>query len=109
MHQVAGTIAEVAPKAWTINFTNPAGIVTQAMRQVLGNKVVGICDTPIGLVRRVSRLLGVSLEDDQDRVAYDYVGLNHMGWLRSVRIDGVERLQGSWQMTRRSMRSRKHD
>ncbi len=92
MHEVARTIAEVAPHAWTINFTNPAGIVTQAMRQVLGNRVVGICDTPIGLVRRVSRLLGVSLEDDQDRVAYDYVGLNHMGWLRSVRVDGVERL-----------------
>ncbi|RMB58181.1 family 4 glycosyl hydrolase [Tessaracoccus antarcticus] len=92
MHDVARTIAEVAPNAWTINFTNPAGIVTQAMRGVLGNKVVGICDTPIGLVRRVSRLLGVSLENDQDRVEYDYVGLNHMGWLRSVRIDGVERL-----------------
>ena len=94
MHHVAETIAEVAPDAWTINFTNPAGIVTQAMRGVLGNKVVGICDTPIGLVRRVSRLLGASLEDDQDRVEYDYVGLNHMGWLRSVRIDGVERLPG---------------
>ncbi len=94
MHAVAQTIAEVAPNAWTINFTNPAGIVTQAMRQVLRNRVVGICDTPIGLVRRVSRLLGVSLEDDQDRVDYDYVGLNHMGWLRSVRIDGLERLPG---------------
>ena len=94
MHEMARTIAEVAPNAWTINFTNPAGIVTQAMRQVLGDRVVGICDTPIGLVRRVSRLLGVSLEDDQDRVEYDYVGLNHMGWLRSVRIDGVERLPG---------------
>ena len=94
MHEVARTIAEVAPDAWTINFTNPAGIVTQAMRQVLGNRVVGICDTPIGLVRRVSRLLGASLEDDQDRVEYDYVGLNHMGWLRSVKIDGAERLPG---------------
>ncbi len=92
MHSVARTIAEVAPNAWTINFTNPAGIVTQAMRQVLGDRVVGICDTPIGLVRRVSRLLGVSLENDQNRVEYDYIGLNHMGWLRSVRIDGVERL-----------------
>lgn len=92
MYDVARTIADVAPKAWTINFTNPAGIVTQTMRQVLGNRVVGICDTPIGLVRRVSRLLGASLEDDQDRVEYDYVGLNHMGWLRSVSIDGVDRL-----------------
>lgn len=92
MRRVAETIARVAPKAWTINFTNPAGIVTQAMRDVLGDRVVGICDTPIGLVRRVSRLLGVSLEHDQDRVGYDYVGLNHLGWLRSVTIDGIDRL-----------------
>ena len=92
MRRVAEAVAEVAPEAWTINFTNPAGIVTQAMREVLGDRVVGICDTPIGLVRRVSRLLGVSLEHDQDRVGYDYVGLNHLGWLRSVSIDGVDRL-----------------
>ena len=92
MAEVARTIADVAPDAWTINFTNPAGIVTQVMRAELGDRVVGICDTPIGLVRRVSRLLGVSLEHDQDRVDYDYVGLNHLGWLRSVTIDGQDRL-----------------
>ena len=92
MREIARTIADVASDAWTINFTNPAGIVTQSMRQILGDRVVGICDTPIGLVRRVSRLLGASLEHDVERVDYDYVGLNHLGWLRSVRIDGVERL-----------------
>lgn len=92
MMEVAETIAEVAPDAWTINFTNPAGIVTQCMQRVLGERVVGICDTPIGLVRRVSRLLGVSLEHDQDRVDYDYLGLNHMGFLRAVSVDGVDRL-----------------
>ena len=94
MRRVAETIAEVAPGAWTINFTNPAGIVTQAMAAVLGERVVGICDTPIGLVRRVSRLLGTSLEHDRDRVDYDYVGLNHLGWLRSVSVDGEDRLPG---------------
>ncbi|TRY18161.1 6-phospho-beta-glucosidase [Tessaracoccus rhinocerotis] len=92
MREVARTIADVAPNAWTINFTNPAGIITQTMREVLGDRVVGICDTPIGLVRRVSRLLGVSLEQDLDRVDYDYIGLNHLGWLRSVSIDGTDRL-----------------
>ncbi|MDO5501094.1 MAG: 6-phospho-beta-glucosidase [Propionibacteriaceae bacterium] len=92
MMEVAEAIAEVAPDAWTINFTNPAGIVTQSMRRALGERVVGICDTPIGLVRRVSRLLGVSLEHDQSRVDYDYLGLNHMGFLRSVSVDGVDRL-----------------
>lgn len=94
MRRVAEVIAEVAPQAWTINFTNPAGIVTESMRAVLGDRVVGVCDTPIGLVRRVSRLLGVSMEEDRDRVGYDYIGLNHLGWLRSVRVDGKEMLPG---------------
>ncbi|WP_262425107.1 hypothetical protein [Brachybacterium sp. Z12] len=58
---IARVVAEVAPDAWVINFTNPAGIVTEAMRTVLGDRVVGICDTPIGLVRRVGRLLDVDL------------------------------------------------
>lgn len=103
---IARTVAEVAPEAWVINFTNPAGIVTEAMRTVLGDRVVGICDTPIGLVRRVGRLLGVDLVTGErgggagggdaggaaPRV--DYVGLNHLGWLRSVWIDGEDRLPG---------------
>lgn len=92
MTDIAQTIARIAPQAWTINFTNPAGIVTQAMQRFLGDRVVGICDTPIGLVKRVSRLLGVDLQVEQSRVDYDYIGLNHLGWLRSVRVDGDERL-----------------
>ena len=97
--EIARTIAELAPAAWTINFTNPAGIVTEAMRTVLGDRVVGICDTPIGLVRRVGRLLDVDLvagEAGADGIpaAFDYVGLNHLGWLRSVTLDGADRLPG---------------
>ena len=97
--EIARTIAEVAPAAWVINFTNPAGIVTEAMRTVLGDKVVGICDTPIGLVRRVGRLLDVDLVAGErgaggTAASFDYVGLNHLGWLRSVTVDGVDRLPG---------------
>jgi 6-phospho-beta-glucosidase len=92
--EIARTIAELAPAAWTINFTNPAGIVTEAMRSVLGDRVVGICDTPIGLVRRVGRLLGADLVAGERGAQVDYVGLNHLGWLRSVRLDGEERLPG---------------
>ncbi|MDN6400367.1 MAG: 6-phospho-beta-glucosidase, partial [Brachybacterium sp.] len=94
---IARTIAGVAPEAWVINFTNPAGIVTEAMRTVLGDRVVGICDTPIGLVRRVGRLLDVDLMAgergaDGRAASFDYVGLNHLGWLRSVTLDGEDRL-----------------
>ena len=95
--EIARAVAEVAPEAWVINFTNPAGIVTEAMRAVLGDRVVGICDTPIGLVRRVGRLLGVDLvagEPGADGIpaAFDYVGMNHLGWLRSVTLEGRDRL-----------------
>ncbi|MEJ6543996.1 6-phospho-beta-glucosidase [Brachybacterium paraconglomeratum] len=92
--EIARAIAELAPSAWTINFTNPAGIVTEAMRSVLGDRVVGICDTPIGLVRRVGRLLGADLVAGEHGAEVDYVGLNHLGWLRSVRLEGTERLPG---------------
>ncbi|MGP5304752.1 family 4 glycosyl hydrolase [Brachybacterium alimentarium] len=89
---IARTVAEVAPAAWVINFTNPAGIVTEAMRGVLGDRVVGICDTPIGLVRRVGRLLDVDLVAGERGAEVDYVGMNHLGWLRSVTVDGTDRL-----------------
>ncbi|MBK5249016.1 MAG: 6-phospho-beta-glucosidase [Actinomycetales bacterium] len=88
MDHVASRIAELAPQAWTINFTNPAGIITEAMRTYLGNRVLGICDTPIGLVRRVSRTLGIEARD----AVVDYLGLNHLGWLRGLVVDGVDRL-----------------
>ena len=69
------------PGAWVINFTNPAGMVTEALQQVLGDRVVGICDSPSGLCRRVARAVGHSPED----MWFDYFGLNHLGWLRGAR------------------------
>lgn len=84
--EIAERVAAVAPGAWVINFTNPAGMVTEAMSRVLGNRVIGICDSPVGLVRRAARAAGA----DPDAVTYDYVGLNHLGWLRRL-TDGQGR------------------
>ena len=81
---LAERIRVQAPDAWVINFTNPAGVVTEAMSRVLGDRVIGICDSPIGLARRVLGALGVSGDD----VVIDYAGLNHLGWLRGLRVDG---------------------
>ena len=52
--RIARRIAAVAPDAWVINFTNPAGLVTEAMSAHLGDRVIGICDSPVGLGRRVA-------------------------------------------------------
>ncbi|HEY2950221.1 MAG TPA: 6-phospho-beta-glucosidase [Micromonosporaceae bacterium] len=86
--EVARHVAELAPDAWVINFTNPAGMVTEAMSTHLGDRVIGICDSPVGLSRRVARLLDL----DPATAWFDYAGLNHLGWLRGVYVGGHDHL-----------------
>jgi 6-phospho-beta-glucosidase len=88
MTRIAQRVAELAPDAWVINFTNPAGMVTEAMAAHLGDRVIGICDSPVGLGRRVAGLLGV----DASEARLDYVGLNHLGWLRGLYVGGRNQL-----------------
>jgi 6-phospho-beta-glucosidase len=85
---IAQHVARLAPQAWVINFTNPAGLITEAMTQILGDRIIGICDSPVGLGRRAARALGL----DPARVHFDYAGLNHLGWLRGLHADGRNRL-----------------
>ncbi|MFH8988235.1 6-phospho-beta-glucosidase [Streptomyces sp. NPDC017940] len=85
---IARRVARLAPDAWVINFTNPAGLVTEAMSRHLGDRVIGICDSPVGLGRRVARLLGA----EPRRAWLDYVGLNHLGWLSGLHVDGEDLL-----------------
>ncbi|HEX6521343.1 MAG TPA: 6-phospho-beta-glucosidase [Streptosporangiaceae bacterium] len=82
--RIAEEAARLCPEAWVINFTNPAGMITEAMRSVLGDRVIGICDTPGGLCRRAAAALGIPA----DAVRPDYVGLNHLGWLRGLSYQG---------------------
>jgi 6-phospho-beta-glucosidase len=95
---IARRIAELAPEAWVISMTNPAGIVTEVMAATLGPRVVGVCDSPTGLVRRACAAAGVDpgtrLAQVPDGVEVDYLGLNHLGWLRGLRVDGTDRLPG---------------
>ncbi len=80
MLELAEAVAERSPTAWFVNFTNPAGLVTEAIQDVLGPRAVGICDSPSGLCRRVAAALG----READELRFDYFGLNHLGWLRAV-------------------------
>ncbi|CAL9629482.1 6-phospho-beta-glucosidase [Streptomyces sp. NPDC057838] len=85
---IARRVARLAPEAWVINFTNPAGLVTEAMSRHLGDRVIGICDSPVGLGRRIARVLGANPEE----AWIDYVGLNHLGWVRGLRVAGRDEL-----------------
>ncbi len=79
-----GRVVAEESDGWLVDFTNPAGLVTEALRPVLGARVVGICDSPTGLVRRVAHALGVP------ESAADYAGINHLGWLRRMVVDGED-------------------
>jgi 6-phospho-beta-glucosidase len=76
-----------APGAWFVDFTNPVGIVTQALLD-RGHRAIGLCNSAIGFQRRFAALLGVA----PDRVELEHVGLNHLTWERAVRVDGADRL-----------------
>lgn len=76
-----------APDAWFVDFTNPTGLVTQALLDG-GHRAVGLCNVAISLQRR----LAVRFEVEPDRVGLDHVGLNHLTWERAVTVDGVDRM-----------------
>jgi 6-phospho-beta-glucosidase len=76
-----------APGAWIVDFTNPVGIVTQALLDE-GHRALGLCNVAIGFQRRFARRFGVKPE----RVELGHVGLNHLSWIRAVQVDGVDRL-----------------
>lgn len=82
----ANAVRRLAPKAWLINFTNPAGLITQAILHHAGVRAVGICDTPSEMVYRIA----VALAADPAEVRCEYVGLNHLGWVRKIELRGKD-------------------
>ena len=83
---LAEQVAERAdPDAWIVDFTNPVGIVTQALLDD-GHRAIGLCNVAIGFQRIFADWLAVAPE----RVALDHVGLNHLTWERAIRVDGED-------------------
>jgi 6-phospho-beta-glucosidase len=76
-----------APGYWIVDFTNPVGIVTQALLDD-GHRAIGLCNVAIGFQRRFAARFGV----EPSRVELEHVGLNHLTWERAVKVDGVDRL-----------------
>jgi 6-phospho-beta-glucosidase len=93
MLELAREMTRRCPDAWLVNFTNPAGMVTEALAPVLGRRVIGICDSAGGLAHRAARAAGAPLPDGRlDGVGY--YGLNHLGWLYRLESGGSDLLPG---------------
>lgn len=84
MQRIATVVRDRAPDAWFVNFTNPAGMVTEALRTVLADRVIGICDSPTALWRHAAVAVGGPMSS----LRPTYVGLNHLGWLTGLWDDG---------------------
>lgn len=82
----ARQVHKLAPQAWLINFTNPAGLITQAITQHTEARVVGICDTPTEMLHRIAKALGAASEETH----CEYLGLNHLGWIRKIELRGED-------------------
>ncbi len=82
----ARAVERLAPSAWLINFTNPAGLITEAIRRHTAVRIVGICDTPTEMLHRIQ----TALDAAPGEVVCDYVGLNHLGWVRRIHLCGED-------------------
>ena len=84
---IAKDMKELCPDAWFINFSNPAGMVTEAcLRYSPIKKVIGLCNVPIHMEKDIAKLLGVA----EDRVWVKFGGLNHMVYALNVYLDGED-------------------
>jgi 6-phospho-beta-glucosidase len=82
--EIADRVRELSsPDAWIVDFTNPVGIVTRALLDA-DHRAVGLCNVAITFQRSFAGMLGV----EPERVLVDQVGLNHLTWVRAIRVDG---------------------
>ena len=89
MLEYARLIERIAPNATIINFTNPVGIISQGILNYSAARIVGVCDTPLETFESIAK----ALDRNPFELNFDYLGLNHLGWVRSVRdAGGVELL-----------------
>ncbi len=78
-------MSQLCPNAWLINFSNPAGMVTEALLKYgINKKVIGLCNVPIGMEKAVAGMLDV----DFNRITMTFAGLNHMVFGKEIYLDG---------------------
>lgn len=82
---ISRDIKELCPNAWLINFTNPSGIITEAVLKYTNIKCIGLCNVPIHMKMDIVSMLDVNSKD----VFIEYVGLNHLVWGRNVWYKGI--------------------
>jgi 6-phospho-beta-glucosidase len=84
MLEVAHAMERQSPDGWIINYTNPTGLVTEAVTRMTGAKIAGFCSGGIFPRMWAKKALGIAY----DRVQYDFAGLNHLNFMSNLTVDG---------------------
>lgn len=86
--EICEDMEELCPNAWLINFTNPAGIVTEAINRYSNiKKVIGLCNVPIDMHKAIAKVL----EEEPEKVRVTFGGLNHMSYATGVYVNGEDK------------------
>lgn len=83
MLHIAKRMEELCPEAWLINFSNPSGILAQALSDYSSIKAIGLCNVPINMMSEVAKFAG-------DDVAVEYLGLNHLSFITAIYKDNKD-------------------
>ncbi|QIC16987.1 6-phospho-beta-glucosidase [Providencia vermicola] len=82
-------VEELCPQAWIINFTNPAGMITEAVHRYTNfQRFVGVCNVPIGMKMFITEALKLT---EKNHLSIDLFGLNHMVFIKDIFVDGISR------------------
>lgn len=77
-------IEELSPNAWLINFTNPAGLITETVLRYTNVKAMGLCNVPINMKNTTAKMFEV----EPEKIRMDFIGLNHLNWANHIYLDG---------------------
>ncbi|ALS78429.1 6-phospho-beta-glucosidase [Planococcus sp. ANT_H30] len=87
MMEMAEDIHHICPEAWMINFTNPAGIITETLlKHSAHDKVIGVCNIPFNMRHSTAEILDVSPEE----VEIEFIGINHFVFGKKVTVNGLD-------------------
>ena len=89
MMDIAEYVENYSPDAWLINFSNPSGIIAEALLNNTNVKMIGLCNAPIIMKREAMQ----RVPEGTSNIRIDYVGLNHLSWITAIYCDGREILQ----------------
>ncbi|ANE48215.1 glycoside hydrolase family 4 [Paenibacillus swuensis] len=92
MLQIAKRMEELCPDAWLINFSNPAGIITEALLNHSKVKMLGLCNVPYNMFKSIRETLNLNQPD------ITYLGLNHLSWITAIEENGQDYLKTALDM-----------